>query len=48
MIARAVALSAGRSLPVVRCAIYSLQDGKEKLCAAAQGTVIARDGNAKG
>jgi acyl-coenzyme A thioesterase PaaI-like protein len=44
----AVALSAGRSLPVERCEIYSLQDGEEKLCAPAQGTIIVRDGNAKG
>ncbi len=47
LIARAVALSAGRSLSVVRCEIYTLQDGEEKLCAAAQGTIMARDGNAK-
>lgn len=47
LIARAVALSAGRSLSVVRCEIYALRDGEEKLCAAAQGTIIARDGSAK-
>ena len=47
LIARAVALSAGRSQSVVRCEIYTLQDGEEKLCAAAQGTIVARDSNAK-
>jgi uncharacterized protein (TIGR00369 family) len=43
LIARAVALSAGRSQSVVRCEIYVLQDGVEKLCAAGQGTIVARD-----
>jgi uncharacterized protein (TIGR00369 family) len=47
LIARAAAMSAGRVQSVVRCEIYVVQDGEEKLCAAAQGTIVARDANAK-
>jgi uncharacterized protein (TIGR00369 family) len=48
LIARAEALSAGRTQSVVRCEIYVLQDGVEKLCAAAQGTIVVTGGGAKG
>jgi uncharacterized protein (TIGR00369 family) len=47
LIARANALSAGRSQSVVRCEIYVLQDGVEKLCAAAQGTIVVTGNGAK-
>ncbi len=47
LIARATALNAGRSQSVVRCEIYTLQDGVEKLCAAAQGTIVVKDNVAK-
>jgi uncharacterized protein (TIGR00369 family) len=48
LIARAGALSAGRTQSVVRCEIYVLQDGVEKLCAAAQGTIVVMGSGAKG
>jgi uncharacterized protein (TIGR00369 family) len=48
LIARAASMSAGRVQAVVRCEIYAEQDGEEKLCAAAQGTIVTREGNAKG
>lgn len=41
LIARAKALSAGKRLSVVRCEIFALEDGTERLCAAAQGTIAA-------
>ena len=41
LIARARALSGGRTLSVVRCEIVALEDGVERLCAAAQGTIAA-------
>ena len=40
LIARAKALSAGRTMGVARCDIYAVSQGVEKLCAAAQGTVL--------
>jgi uncharacterized protein (TIGR00369 family) len=39
LIARAAALSAGRTQSVVRCEIVAVRDGAERLCAAAQGTI---------
>lgn len=39
LVARAKAISAGRNQGVVRCEIYVVSNGKEKMCAAAQGTV---------
>lgn len=42
LIARASVLSVGRSQAVCRCEIYSVSEGVEKLCAAAQGTVVKR------
>jgi uncharacterized protein (TIGR00369 family) len=40
LIARAWTLSAGRSQGVSRCDVFVVQDGNERLCAAAQGTVM--------
>ena len=45
LIARAAPLSAGRRQSVVRCEIYVLHDGVEKLCAAAQGTIVVTGDN---
>lgn len=42
LIARAVAISAGRTQSVVRCDIFMIENGTEKLCAAAQGTINVR------
>ncbi|MFC5396807.1 PaaI family thioesterase [Bosea vestrisii] len=39
LIARARAISAGRTQSVARCDIFSVEDGTERLCAAAQGTI---------
>jgi uncharacterized protein (TIGR00369 family) len=39
LIARARAVHAGRSQAVCRCEIFTVQDGVEKLCAIAQGTI---------
>lgn len=41
LIARAVAISAGKTQAVARCDVFVLRDGEEKLCAAAQGTIAA-------
>ena len=41
LVARAIALSAGRTQSVVRCEIYAVESGIERLCAAGQGTVVA-------
>lgn len=41
LIARAKALSAGRRMSVVRCDIFAVEGGVERLCAAAQGTIAA-------
>ncbi len=40
LIARAVVVSAGRSQAVTRCDIFAVKGGSEKLCAAAQGTIV--------
>jgi uncharacterized protein (TIGR00369 family) len=40
LIARAWTLSAGKTQCVSRCDVFAVQDGVEKLCAAAQGTVL--------
>lgn len=45
LIARAECVSRGRQQAVVRCDVFAVQDGEEKLCAVAQGT-IARMGEA--
>ncbi|MFO6446043.1 PaaI family thioesterase [Erythrobacter sp. NE805] len=39
LIARAAALAAGRTQGVVRCEVFAVNEGVEKLCVAAQGTV---------
>lgn len=41
LIARAQAVHAGKSQAVCRCEVFVLQDGAEKLCAIAQGTIAA-------
>ncbi|MDU8928996.1 PaaI family thioesterase [Alisedimentitalea sp. MJ-SS2] len=44
LIARAEAVSSGKRQAVCECKAYALQeDGEEKLCAAALGTIMARD-----
>jgi len=41
LVARAEAVHAGRSQAVCRCELYALgEDGAEKLCAIAQGTIV--------
>jgi uncharacterized protein (TIGR00369 family) len=40
LIARAWTLTAGRSQGVSRCDVFAVVDGVEKLCAAAQGTIL--------
>jgi uncharacterized protein (TIGR00369 family) len=42
LIARGQVLSAGSSQAVTRCEIYVVLDGTERLCAAAQGTIMVR------
>lgn len=39
LIARARAVHAGKSQAVCVCEVFAVQDGKEKLCALAQGTI---------
>lgn len=41
LIARAEVLSSGRTQAVCQCRIFAVTAGEEKLCAAAQGTVMA-------
>ena len=41
LIARAEVLSFGRTQAVCHCKIYAVKDGNEKLCAAAQGTIVS-------
>jgi uncharacterized protein (TIGR00369 family) len=40
LVARASAKAAGRRQAVCQCDIYAIDDGKESLCAVAQGTVV--------
>lgn len=40
LIARAVVVSSGRSQAVCRCDVFAVSQGQEKLCAAAQGTIV--------
>ena len=40
LLAKAQVLKSGRTLSVCRCDIYAVNEGKEKLCAAAQVTLI--------
>lgn len=46
LVARAEAVAHGRAQAVVRCDVFAVKDGVEKLCATAQGT-IARGGGQK-
>ena len=39
LLARAQAISCGKTQAVTRCEIYSVTNGVERLCAAAQGTI---------
>ena len=49
LLARAKAISSGKTQSVPRCEIYALTDGTERLCAAAQGTItMTRGMNAAG
>ncbi|MGI9215666.1 MAG: PaaI family thioesterase, partial [Hydrogenophaga sp.] len=41
LIARASAVHPGKTQAVCRCDVFVLQDGEEKLCAVAQGTIAA-------
>ncbi len=41
LIVRARRVSTGRTQSVVRCEVYAMKDGEEKICAAAQGTITA-------
>ena len=40
LVARANVLKSGRTLTVCRADVFAVKDGKEKLCAAAQSTLI--------
>lgn len=40
LVARATVLSHGRRQAICRCEIYAVSAGQEKLCAAAQGTIV--------
>ncbi len=41
LIARAEVISSGKRQAVCRCDVFVLKDGEEKLCAAAQGTILS-------
>ena len=41
LIARAHAVHTGKNQAVCRCDVYVLSQGEEKLCAVAQGTIVA-------
>jgi len=41
LIARAHAVHTGKTQAVCRCDVFVVQDGQEKLCAVAQGTIAA-------
>jgi uncharacterized protein (TIGR00369 family) len=43
LVARAKALRSGKTISVARADVFSLQDGKEKLVAAMQGTMMRAD-----
>ena len=44
LVARAEAISSGKTQSVTRCEIYAVTDGIERLCAAAQGTITVTRG----
>jgi uncharacterized protein (TIGR00369 family) len=41
LVARAEAVHSGRTQAVCRCEVYSIDGGVKKLCAIAQGTIVA-------
>lgn len=41
LVARASVLYAGKTQAVCRCDVFAVKDGNEKLCATAQGTIVA-------
>ncbi len=41
LIARAQAEATGKTQSVCRCNVYAVKGGEEKLCAVAQGTIVA-------
>lgn len=41
LIARAEVISYGKRQAVCRCDVFARKDGEEKLCAAAQGTILS-------
>lgn len=41
LVARASVISAGRRQAVCRCDVWAVADGKEELCATAQGTIVS-------
>ncbi len=40
LVARASVISSGRTQAVCRCEVFAVTEGEEKLCAAAQGTIV--------
>jgi uncharacterized protein (TIGR00369 family) len=46
LIARAHAMHVGKSQAVTRCDVFAVKDRQEKLCAVAQGTIVAMGGAA--
>ena len=40
LVVRAMVVSSGRSQAVCRCDVFAVTGGEEKLCAAAQGTIV--------
>lgn len=46
LIARAAVVAAGRRQAVYRCDVLVRQNGEEKLCAVAQGTIVRLEGEA--
>ena len=44
LVARAEVVGHGRRQAVTRCEVFSVVDGEERLCAAAQGTIVKVEG----
>ncbi|MDA1357608.1 MAG: PaaI family thioesterase [Proteobacteria bacterium] len=42
LIARSEVIKSGRTLTIVRCDVFAINDGVETLCAAGQGTLMTR------
>lgn len=45
IVARAEAVHVGRTQAVCRCDVFVVKDGKERLCAVAQGTIVVLNGD---